>query len=74
MSHISFRRPRAGGDDAAQCGNAQPRYAAATGASLAELMERLGHSTPQAAMRYQHAAKGRGREIAALLTKLSENG
>ena len=29
--------------------------AAATGASLAELMERLGHSTPQAAMRYQHA-------------------
>jgi integrase len=28
--------------------------AAATGASLAELMARLGHSTPQAAMRYQH--------------------
>lgn len=47
--------------------------AAATGASLAELMERLGHSTPQAAMRYQHAA-GRGREIAALLSKLAENG
>jgi integrase len=47
--------------------------AAATGASLAELMERLGHSTPQAAMRYQHAARGRGREIAALLSKLAEN-
>lgn len=45
--------------------------AAATGASLAELMERLGHSTPQAAMRYQHAARGRGREIAALLSKLA---
>ena len=29
--------------------------AAATGATLAELMARLGHSTPQAAMRYQHA-------------------
>ena len=44
--------------------------AAATGASLAELMERLGHSTPAAAMRYQHAARGRGRGIAALLSKL----
>lgn len=48
--------------------------AAATGASLAELMARLGHSTPQAAMRYQHAAKGRDREIAALLSKLAANG
>ncbi len=47
--------------------------AAATGASLAELMERLGHSTPAAAMRYQHAARGRGREIAALLSKLAAN-
>jgi integrase len=47
--------------------------AAATGASLAELMARLGHSTPQAAMRYQHAARGRGREIAALLSKLAAN-
>ena len=48
--------------------------AAATGASLAELMARLGHSTPQAAMRYQHAAKGRDREIAALLSKIAANG
>jgi len=48
--------------------------AAATGASLAELMARLGHSTSQAAMRYQHAAQGRDREIAALLSKLVENG
>jgi integrase len=35
--------------------------AAATGATLAELRARLGHSTPAAAMRYQHAAAGRGR-------------
>ena len=48
--------------------------AAATGASLAELIGRLGHSTPQAAMRYQHAAQGRDRQIAALLSKLAENG
>jgi integrase len=47
--------------------------AAATGASLAELMSRLGHSTPGAAMRYQHAAAGRDREIASLLSKLAAN-
>ena len=47
--------------------------AAATGASLAELMARLGHSTPQAAMRYQHAVAGRDREIAALLSKLADS-
>jgi len=47
--------------------------AAATGATLAELMARLGHSTPAAAMRYQHAAQGRDREIAALLSKLANN-
>ncbi len=46
--------------------------AAATGATLAELMARLGHSTPQAAMRYQHAAQGRDREIAALLSKMAD--
>jgi integrase len=47
--------------------------AAATGATLAELMARLGHSTPGAAMRYQHAAQGRDRQIAALLSKLAAN-
>lgn len=47
--------------------------AAATGATLAELMARLGHSTPQAAMRYQHAAQGRDRQIAKLLSKLADN-
>lgn len=44
--------------------------AAATGATLAELMARLGHSTPGAAMRYQHAAQGRDRQIAKLLSKM----
>lgn len=48
--------------------------AAATGATLAELMGRLGHSTPQAALKYQHIAGGRDREIAALLSKIAENG
>jgi integrase len=44
--------------------------AASTGATLAELMARLGHSTPQAALRYQHAAEGRDKAIAAALSKL----
>lgn len=47
--------------------------AAATGATLAELMARLGHSTPAAAMRYQHAAQGRDRQIAKLLSELASN-
>lgn len=45
--------------------------AAQTGATLAELMGRLGHSTPEAAMRYQHAAADRDREIARRLSALA---
>jgi integrase len=45
--------------------------AAATGATLAELMARLGHSTVSAAMRYQHAAADRDRAIAAALSDLA---
>jgi integrase len=43
--------------------------AAATGASLAEIMRRLGHSTPVAAMRYQHATDDRDRAIADALSE-----
>jgi integrase len=45
--------------------------AASTGATLAELMARLGHSTAGAALRYQHAAKDRDRVIAAALSELA---
>jgi integrase len=45
--------------------------AAQTGATLGELMARLGHSTPGAALRYQHSAKGRDAEIAAALSKIA---
>lgn len=45
--------------------------AASTGATLAELMGRLGHSTPGAALRYQHAAAGRDMEIAKALSALA---
>jgi len=46
--------------------------AASTGATLAELMSRLGHSTPTAALRYQHAAEGRDAQIAKLLSAMAE--
>ncbi|WP_370501147.1 tyrosine-type recombinase/integrase [Mycolicibacterium sp. jd] len=49
-------------------------FAAATGATLAELMGRLGHSTPAASLRYQHAAQGRDRQIAKLLSKIAIDG
>lgn len=48
--------------------------AASTGATLAELMSRLGHSTPAAALRYQHAAQGRDAEIAKALSALVDGG
>lgn len=44
--------------------------AAATGASLAELMARMGHSTVDAALRYQHATLARDAVIAAALSDL----
>jgi integrase len=41
--------------------------AAATGATTKELMRRLGHSSPAAALLYQHAADDRDGEIAGAL-------
>ncbi len=45
--------------------------AAGTGATLAELMNRIGHSTPSAAMRYQHVARDRDQAIAKALSELT---
>ncbi len=44
--------------------------AAGTGATLAELQARLGHSTVAAAMRYQHAASGRDEAIAEAMSNV----
>ncbi|MFF4417438.1 tyrosine-type recombinase/integrase [Streptosporangium sp. NPDC001559] len=41
--------------------------AASTGASLKELMSRMGHSSTRAALIYQHASQGRDRAIAQAL-------
>jgi len=45
--------------------------AAQTGATLAELMGRLGHSTPGAALLYQHVAQGRDAQIASALSAMA---
>lgn len=41
------------------------------GANLAEVMALLGHSTPAAALRYQHQTQGRAEAIAAALSELA---
>jgi integrase len=46
-------------------------YAAQAGATTAELMHRLGHTTPQMALRYQHVAENRDALIAERLSKLA---
>lgn len=46
--------------------------AAQSGATTAELMHRLGHTTPEMALRYQHVAEGRDAEIAERLSKLAQ--
>ena len=48
--------------------------AAQTGATLADLMKRLGHSSMAAARRYLHAVDGRDREIAKALSDLAAHG
>ncbi|HEX6394373.1 MAG TPA: site-specific integrase [Acidimicrobiales bacterium] len=45
-------------------------WSAASGASVAELMRRGGHSHPAAALRYQHATEDRDRAIADALAQL----
>jgi integrase len=44
--------------------------AAATGASTRELMARLGHASPAAALRYQHATAERDHVIAQRMDEL----
>ncbi|MEA2901695.1 MAG: hypothetical protein QOH36_1582 [Actinomycetota bacterium] len=46
---------------------------AATGAGVKEIMHRLGHSSAQAALRYQHATPERDRAIAEAISRLIES-
>ena len=44
--------------------------AAQSGATIAELMGRLRHTTPAMAIRYQHIAQGRDNEIARRMSEM----
>ena len=46
--------------------------AAQSGATLGELKARIGHSSAQAALNYQHVARGRDAEIAARMSKAAK--
>jgi integrase len=48
--------------------------AASTGATIKDLMKRLGHASSAAANRYLHAVDGRDAEIAAALSELATSG
>jgi integrase len=48
-------------------------WAAATGATVAELQRRAGHASPTAALRYQHATRDRDKAIAEALGQLAED-
>jgi hypothetical protein len=47
-------------------------WAAAQGATMAELMHRAGHASPHAATLYQHATRDRDHAIAEAMAKLAE--
>jgi integrase len=48
--------------------------AASTGATVKDLMRRLGHASPAASYRYLHAVEGRDAEIASALSELAAHG
>lgn len=48
--------------------------AASTGATIKDLMRRLGHASPAASYRYLHPVEGRDAEIAAALSALAAHG
>lgn len=60
MEHLHFH-------DLRHTGNT---FAASTGASTAELMARMGHSSSEAALRYQHASKERDIVLASKLNSM----
>jgi integrase len=49
-------------------------WLAHSGATTRELMDIAGHSSPAAALRHQHVADGRKRELATRLSKLVAEG
>lgn len=63
-------RRRAPGFHFHDLGHTGKTFAASTGASTKELMSRMGHSSPRAALTYQHATRDRDRALADALSDL----
>ena len=70
-ARAAIRRPKLRVHDLRHVGAV---LAAQAGATTAELMHRIGHTTPQMALRYQHVAAGRDAEIAERLSRLAVGG
>lgn len=68
QARLAIGRPELHLHDLRHTGNT---WAAATGASTRELMARMGHASPDAAIRYQHATEDRDRVIADALAALA---
>ncbi len=68
-ARLTIGRPELHLRDLRHTGNT---WAAATGASTRELMTRMGHSSAEAALRYQHATAERDKAIADALAALAE--
>ena len=64
MEHFTFHDMRHTGQT----------LAAATGATLKDLMKRMGHAWTVAAYRYIHAVEGRDAEIASALSEIAAHG
>jgi integrase len=64
MEHFTFHDMRHTGQTSA----------AATGATLKDLMKRMGHASTVAAYRYMHAVDGRDTEIASALSEIAAHG
>jgi integrase len=55
-------------------GHTGQTLAAATGATVKDLMRRLGHASRAASYRYLHAVDGRDAEVASALSELASHG
>ncbi|MFZ0714261.1 tyrosine-type recombinase/integrase [Mycobacterium sp.] len=75
LQHFYMARAAAGRDDLRfhDLRHTGAVLAASTGATLVELMARLGHSTAAAAMRYQHAAADRDKAVADAMSRLAQS-
>jgi integrase len=72
LRRSNFSKPWARALEAVDLRHTGNTYTAESGASLAEMMNRMGHSSTRAAQVYLHARRERDREIASTLDKMAK--